>query len=386
MSGDALWTGLARMPSAAGLPDDWRWAFEDEFENARPFLRPTVEHDQCVPCRRRPPCACRHAVVEGRHELVAVCACEPCDCAPFRIEMADTLVYRLAWDQLGPAIGEALELGPTRAKEAGAFRDPALIEIGVWGRRRLPVFVSLASSQKTWRALQSVTPTFLSATGPARSRQTRSALQLLQDSCSRGFVLLTPVERTAKPEWRELITGLGGVEVPLSRLLRFLPHRRFKAVDSLDSVLRSWRPPPAALEAEALALVRYELKALRGELQVGPRASEPLPDDVAGQLFASIQNLESHNRWRKAPVLQVFRLYCLEGLPAEQVAKRCGCAKSLVVERLRQLRQKLGRNPAELRAYSSQFERLEDALSDSRARRIYRPSALDEPEDEEEGE
>jgi hypothetical protein len=52
---------------------------------------------------------------------------------------------------------------------------------------------------------------------------------------------------------------------------------------------------------------------------------------------------------REPPIVQVFRFYCVEGLP------RCGCVESLITLRLQQIEQKLGRPPAELRALSSQF-------------------------------
>jgi hypothetical protein len=62
-------------------------------------------------------------------------------------------------------------------------------------------------------------------------------------------------------------------------------------------------------------------------------------------------------------------------LNASQIATKCGSARSIIYGRLAELRQKLGRDPAELRRYSAHFERIEESLSDPRARSIHRKSA-----------
>lgn len=56
---------------------------------------------------------------------------------------------------------------------------------------------------------------------------------------------------------------------------------------------------------------------------------------------------------------------------------------SVIFDRLKLLRQKLGRDPADLRQYSSHFEAITDSLSDARASRIHRQSAIDGPESSE---
>jgi len=132
-----------------------------------------------------------------------------------------------------------------------------------------------------------------------------------------------------------------------------------------------------------VAGVHREIAAVRrkfGELRDAPAA---VPESVARQVFALVHELETEGRWRKAPMLRVFRLYCVEGLPAVKIARQCRCSKSLVLLRLKRLRTKLGRNPAELRQMSSQFEEIEASLKDDRARRIHRESAMDEHERDE---
>jgi hypothetical protein len=110
-------------------------------------------------------------------------------------------------------------------------------------------------------------------------------------------------------------------------------------------------------------------------------------DEVARRLFAVVEELEAEGKWRKAPVTKVFHLYCVKGLSRAEVAKGCGCVPGLVTLRLKLIEKKLGRKPVELRQLSPQFERIEDSLSDSRAKSIHRKGAIygDPSDDEGEG-
>jgi len=115
----------------------------------------------------------------------------------------------------------------------------------------------------------------------------------------------------------------------------------------------------------------------------GETLPEPVTDDMAVKLFGLVKALESERHYRKVPVLQVFRLYCLESLSCREIAKVCRCSLSVVADRLKAIEQKLGRRPEELRAYSSSFERIADSLTDHRARRIRREDAINGDEHEE---
>ncbi len=70
---------------------------------------------------------------------------------------------------------------------------------------------------------------------------------------------------------------------------------------------------------------------------------------------------------------------CLRGIvPRARVAKECKCVESLITLRLKEIEAKVGRKPAELRPLSGHVERIADSLTDSRARRIRRESAIDD--------
>ena len=112
------------------------------------------------------------------------------------------------------------------------------------------------------------------------------------------------------------------------------------------------------------------------------REKERTQEEEALRLFALVKKLDGEGG--KPPlVITVFQLYCVEGLSAEKVCQRCKCGKGTVLARLKRLREVTGKHPRALRALSGQFERIEKELSDSRARRIHRQSAMDQPEDDE---
>ena len=116
----------------------------------------------------------------------------------------------------------------------------------------------------------------------------------------------------------------------------------------------------------------------------GNQAAEPVSDDEARRLFALLTALGTETNYCKAPVIRVFTLYCRDGKSRKAVARACHCSPALISLRLQAIERKLGRKAAELRQISDQFERMGDALSDSRARRIHRQSAMGEPEEDEE--
>jgi DNA-directed RNA polymerase specialized sigma24 family protein len=80
------------------------------------------------------------------------------------------------------------------------------------------------------------------------------------------------------------------------------------------------------------------------------QAVEPPNDNEAARVFALLKALESETNYRKAPLVKVFQLFCLEAMTARQVARDCGCSVQLVWRRLREVRDKLGCKPSRLRA------------------------------------
>ena len=103
---------------------------------------------------------------------------------------------------------------------------------------------------------------------------------------------------------------------------------------------------------------------------------DPRTRSLAARVFELLNALDPDNRLRRAPPIKVFLLRYRQNLSYGQIARSCGCARSLVALRLKAIQQKLPWRPQQLRELSAQVEAMQEALSDSRARRIYRKGAV----------
>lgn len=99
-------------------------------------------------------------------------------------------------------------------------------------------------------------------------------------------------------------------------------------------------------------------------------------------LFALVQQLDSDEVVKPPGVVTVFRLYCMDELTAAQAARKLHCSKPTVLRRLELLRRKTGLEPAALRRISPHLSKIEDGLTDSRARHIHRRTAIGADEEE----
>ena len=96
---------------------------------------------------------------------------------------------------------------------------------------------------------------------------------------------------------------------------------------------------------------------------------------LAAKVFELLTALDPDSRLRKAPPIKVFLLRYRQNRSLSEIARICGCGKSLVALRLKTFQEKLPWQPQQLRELSAHVEAIQDALSDSRARRIYRKGA-----------
>ena len=118
-----------------------------------------------------------------------------------------------------------------------------------------------------------------------------------------------------------------------------------------------------------------------------PEPSQPDEPNLslAAKVFELLTALDPDNRLRKAPPIKVFLLRFRKNLSRAEIARICHCDKSLVALRLKTIQEKLPWEPRQLREMSAHVEAMQDAVSDSRARRIYRKGALSGDEEGDEG-
>lgn len=349
-----LWTRFDAFGTGRGLLADWHAAFGRDFDRVKCWLKPTGQRAQSHPCLRQPPCGCRHHVRWSRAGPIGVCSCGDGECEAFPLVPDQILIYGLDRLRLHGSLRKALALDPAD-QVPGANPEPTP-PVGLYAALQAPVY--LASPESDAELLRDIQRLRIQRPGP--------------------FILLTPTRRFHSPETESALERAGGLGLTLAGLVELQPGGDLRLTQPLEPLLAPWRSRLAARgEIETvLHRLQREIAAARREFGHPPAPVQPLPDEDALRLFALVRELEDTGGARKAPLLQVFRLYCLEGLPAEGVAKRCGCSKALIIQRLHQLRRKLGRNPAELRPFASQFEAIEASVSDPRARSLDRHRVL----------
>lgn len=96
---------------------------------------------------------------------------------------------------------------------------------------------------------------------------------------------------------------------------------------------------------------------------------------VANKVFLKLginRALTSQPRKGALGLMTQFRLYCVDGLSAERVARKCRCAKGTVMSRLRFIETVTKTRPEQFRAVSGHLQQVDDDLNASGAREIYR--------------
>jgi hypothetical protein len=324
-----FWQALEQLPGLVAVPAAWRAMAGEDFDLVHfTLLRGRASLAESFPCSRG--CGCAHRVVDrGGGTFAGVCDCESWNCEDIPLTRADVTPLELNWSKLGRAVAKALEcdakesaLGLTATKQIAAFANAAL-----------PVVLTIQHDAEEFR----------------------SVVAQLAARLRGRFILLAPTRRWFDAGTQELLAHA---------------NAGFFALESYVTVgVSGLRASKSAGELFSPFL---------------PEMKEAVTDDEARKLFVLLEQLDSETLVRKAPVSQVFRLYCVEGLSRNAVAKRCGCVPTLITERLRVIEERLGRKPIELRGLSSQFEQIDDSLSDSRASHIHRKSAIDDGESDEE--
>lgn len=148
---------------------------------------------------------------------------------------------------------------------------------------------------------------------------------------------------------------------------------------------RSTNGHTAAIEGDP-ATGRFCIRVLPANEASQVTAGEP-PEPVhenlgvAAKVLELLTALDPEQRLRKAPPIKVFLLRFRENLSRSEIARICRCSETLVAVRLRTIQAKLPWRPQQLRELSAHVEAMQEAVSDSKARRIYRTGAVYGDED-----
>ncbi len=329
MGAKGFWEWMERAPQSAARIS-WDRRLGTNFERvAAVVLRPTERDAQWVPCPDQ--CCGGHRLVPGHDGgggFLGVCDDDDPPCEDLILTSGEARVWEMDYARLGRNVARALGCEP-RDVELGSARCR---QIGTFSGAGVPVVMVL----------------------PTGAAEFRDCVNRVFSQLREHFILLAPTGRFMEACCHGLLKTAKAGFFDLDSVLALDPDGRWRSL------------------RDTARLFSVHL----------PQRGEPASDDEARRLFALLKELDAANTVRKAPVSQVFRLYCLEGLSRAEVAKRCGCVESLVTLRLHEIERKLGRKPAELRELSPEFECIEESLSDPRARHIHRRSAMEERDEE----
>jgi hypothetical protein len=311
-----FWNCLESIRGCEAVSAVWRENLGSHYASfSAAFLRFQSEAVRFYPCPRN--CGCAHEVIQHSDgSLVGVCRCESWNCEDLCLTATDIASFQLSWPHLGQAICKALGLKPKSAENA----LPGTRQIGAWSADAVPVILTVQSQAVDFR---------------------RVVAELVA-RLGRRFILLAPTPAHFDVASQELLVRA---------------EAAFFALDAHLTLMSGGSLQSAKAPGELFA-------------QLQPEAKEGSGEDIARSAFALLQQLDSEGPAKPPAVLTVFRLYCLENLTAAQVARKCRCSKTTVVDRLNLIRAKTGMPPERLRAYSSHLTRVLEDVSDSRARRI----------------
>lgn len=316
------WQCLETLAGDSHVVAEWaKWA-GGHFDPLRTaFLRDTQKRSRFIPCPHG--CGCEHEVVErAGGGLVGVCRCEPWNCDDLAVTPAAAALLALNASKLGRDICRAFD-GTPKETDLGVTGTK---QIGSFGNGVLPIVLMIRQGSERF------------ANGVAQ----------LVARLPAHFILLSPT-------------------------------RRF-----LDGNALAWLKTAKAgyfdLESNLVLLPSGKLQASKsgGELFSPhlPKASEPIDENQARQLFALIEKLESDRRLKNPSVMEVFRLYCIMGKTTDQIVDACKTSKGTVINRLEVIRGATGKNPEDLRAFSPYLQQIEEAITDARAEHIHRKAMV----------
>jgi hypothetical protein len=249
---------------------------------------------------------------------MAECRCNPGRCDSFGVTPEDLSPLELNWSKLGRALCAALKLS-SKPVRLGVYNTE---QIGSWSAEAVPVILTVQSHQGEFF----------------------HAVSALVARVGKPFILFAPTSHLVSATARELLGASGSVFLPLDAYVIF----------NEDGTLEAGRAP----------------EELFG--QVAPGLKEPEDEDQARRALALIERLEAECPMSPPTVSTVFRLYCIEELTIEKIARRCRCSVGTVANRLELIRRKTRVDPKDLRRVSDHLNRIQEDVAAAKAEHRWR--------------
>jgi len=314
------WATLEAFPGLSALPGVWEAALGDQFEAFKILcLEESPKLAASIPCPRR--CGCLHTIIH-RHDgtgAIAICRCEPPGCPDIPVSISEITPLQVNRSRLARALAKALSCQPRIL----SLRVPETMQFGSWSSDQVPMILTIQSDPHVFR----------------------SVITELATRLRRPFILLAPTADQLNAECQELVATAQAGFFPIDSTLRLTEQGILLPLQAPGELFARFTPRPKEFD-----------------------------EDVATRVVALVSQFDSET-------LAVFRLYCLEGLSAAQVARSSQCSKATVLRRLEVIRAKTGIDPQNLRRLSPHLERIENDLADSRAAHIHRKRLIHDDSD-----
>ena len=244
---------------------------------------------------------------------------EDCGCRPVALTAADIAVWELSWPKASRVLREALGLAACRA-ELGLYDTR---QIGLWLTGGSPVLLTVQTDPYDFQ------------------RTVEGLIARLRG----GFILLSPTCGLVDVVSRSLLASANAGFFPLDTTVFFTEGGLVQPRQRPGELFSAFTPQPTA----------------------------PTDEDTARKVYAVLSAFKTDPKFDRPTVMDVFESYCRgEGRSVAQVAHDYSCSRLTVLRRLKIIRAQTGRDPRDLRRYSSYFEKIREEMADSRAARIHR--------------
>jgi len=312
------WQSLEELRTLAAVLPVWRdLVGEEDFAAFRALcLSPCQEAAFEFPCPVNGLCFFR--INHERNGLITGhCHSDPSYCEDVQFSETDVTPLELNWTRLSRAICQAFGL-VVKFRELNTVHT---VQIGTWSADAVPVILTI-QYKLTYQHL---------------------AVAELVATLGQKFILFGPTSRMMDVPCLQMLNRVQAEFFPLDKTTTLTKNGTLHAVKTPGELFANFTPQP----------------------------KDAISENAARQLFAMSKQLDCELGKKAQPSL-VLRLYCVENWEPDRIAKELKCSRALVYARLKALTKKLGRNLGELREFSAQFQRIEDSLSDHRARHICR--------------
>jgi hypothetical protein len=324
-----FWACLESSHSLSAVQAVWRRRLKAEFDVLRHlFLERDSGSARTFPCPHD--CGCAHEIIEEENgNLAAVCRCEAWNCDDLSLDPEDVVLWRLSWSKLGRALCRCFGLEP-RPRELGLFNTR---QIGAWPSGAVPAILTIQPEPGLFRQV----------------------VLELSARLPEGFILLAPTSRNADASDLERLLRCRAGLFDLESCAQIGPGGVLSCVTAPGELFSRVTPQPKQEERSVLE-----------------------------RAFGLVKALEKQKRLAPPGVMAVFDQFCMQGRNISQIARSLHCSRGTISNRLRAIRKSTGMDPAALRQVSSQFSAIEEAASDSRARKIWRRNLVDDSPEENE--